>query len=381
MAEGGNVNLRKAAVGKAAMIALFASAMVGCVIQTIPAESTVAATAGSATPPSSELPDRDNTPYLPVVGANEELVAKASIEELRQLQLITSNLVSALVQIPEMQPAVVTLQVSRAQTIFGNTLIMALENAGFGLQLVSADQGKNYVSYGKRYSETDSGPITDYEIAIGKLSVRREYITTDSGIFPSSLMAVSGTQQATDIVLNDAIFREQGGAGDTFISGVQSEDDDNLMPVISEVDVNDYYTTPEAKRTPQTAIFDEAKKRFFETESQRAPVDLSAYQRSRRAVLIFSNNKTMIMGSGNKQAVRLMVREYLPGDIFVVTACTDVDGENENARVRGIRVEQEFASHGVPVDAVALAECIRASYRHESDNSEVPVEVVHYRIK
>ena len=375
------MNLSKAALGKAAMTALFASAMVGCVINTIPEGPAIASATQPGTLPSRISPNRDNTPYLPVVGANEEVVAKASLEELRQLQLIASNLVSALVQIPELQPAVVTLQVSRAQTIFGNTLIRALENAGFGLQLVSADQGKNYVSYGKRFSETDSGPITDYDIGIGKLSVRREYITTDSGIFPSSLMAVSGTQQVTDIVLNDAIFREQGGVGDTFISGVQSEDDISIRPVISEVDVNAYDATPESKRTSQTSIFDEAKKRFFETESQRAPVDFSAYQRSRRTVLIFGNNKTMMMGPGNKQAVRLMVREYLPGDIFVVTACTDVDGENENARVRGIRVEQEFASHGVPVDAVALAECIRASYRHESDNSEVPVEVVHYRIK
>ncbi len=367
-------------VTKAVVTTLLASAMAGCVIKKIP-EEPVAATQPAVAETDLSNRDRDNTPYLPVVGANEAIVAAASTEELRQLQLIASNLVSALVQIPELQPAVVTLQVSRAETAFGNTLIRALENAGFGLQLVSADQGKNYVSYGKRFSETDSGPITDYDIAIGKLHVRREYITTDTGIFPSSLMAVSGTQQATDIVLNDAIFREQGGAGDTFISGVQTEDDLRVRPVISEVDVNEYDTTPEAKRTSQTAIFDEAKKRFFETESQRAPVDFSAYQRSRRAVLIFSNNKTMMMGPGNKQAVRLMVREYLPGDIFVVTACTDVDGENENARVRGIRVEQEFASHGVPVDAVALAECIRASYRHESDNSEVPVEVVHYRIK
>ncbi len=364
---------------KATVTAMLASTMVACVITTIP-EEPVASAEAVAQPPKV-LSNRDITPYVPIVGANEEVVAEASLEELRQLQLITSNLVSALVQIPELQPSVVTLQVSQAQTTYGNTLIRALENAGFGLQLVSADQGKNYVSYGKRFSETDAGPITDYEIAIGQLSVRREYITTDSGIFPSSLMAVSGTQQVTDIVLNDAIFREQGGSGDTFISGVQSEDDANLRPVISEVDVNEFDATPQAKRTSQTTIFDEAKKRFFETESQRAPMDFSAYQRSRRAVLIFDNNKTMIMGSGNKQAVRMMVREYLPGDIFVVTACTDADGQNEGARVRGIRVEQEFASHGVPVDAVALAECIRASYRHESDNSEVPVEVVHYRIR
>jgi len=365
----------------AALTALLTGTLLGCVIETIPEEPDFPPIEVELPPLEPTPAPRDDSLFLPVVGASAEAIKQSTTEELRQLQLISSNLVSALVQIPEMQPAVITLQVSQAQSAFGNTLLLALENAGFGMQLVSADQGKNYVSYGKRFSETDAGPITDYEIAIGKISVRREYITTDTGVFPSSLMAVSGTLQATDIVLNDAVFREQGGEGEAFISGIQAEDDLNARPVISEVNVNDYDTTPEAKRTSQTAIFDEAKKRFFENESKRSAVDYSAYQRSRRAILIFNNNETLMMGPGNKQAVRLMVREFLPGDLFVVTACTDIDGENEQARLRGVRVQQEFASHAVPVDAVALAECVRASYRHQSDTSEVPVEVVHYRIK
>jgi len=365
----------------ALLISSLTGGLMGCVIETIPEEPDFPISGSPEVKVVTVSKPRNDASYLPVVGANAQAISDTPTDELRQLQLVSSNLVSALVQIPELQPAVVTLQISQAQSAYGNTLIRALENAGFGIQLVSADQGKNYVSYGKRFSETDSGPITDYEIAIGKISVRREYITTDRGIFPSSLMAVSGTEQATDIVLNDAVFREQGGEGEAFISGVQSEDDLTARPVISEVNVNDYDTTPEAKRTSQTAIFDEAKKRFFENEAKRTSFDLSAYERSRRAILIFNDNKTLLMGQGNKQAVRLMVREYLPGDLFVVTACTDIDGENEQARLRGVRVEQEFASHGVPVDAVALAECIRASYRHSSDTSEVPVEVVHYRIK
>ena len=110
-----------------------------------------------------------------------------------------------------------------------------------------------------------------------------------------------------------------------------------------------------------------------------ASVELERLERLRRTVLIFDDADTRRMGAANKRAVRLLVRDARPGDLFVVTACTDVDGRDEAARTRGTRVIDEFVGHGVPPAAVRLAPCVRASYRHPSDDSPVPVTVVHYR--
>jgi len=134
------------------------------------------------------LSQRDNAEFMPLIGGEPEVVASTSLTELRRLQLISTNLVSALVQVPEMKVGTATLQVSNPTTAFGNTLIRALEDAGFGIQRVSADQGLNYVTYGKRLSETEAGQVTDYSIAVGEIEVRREFNVKDKKVFPSSLL-------------------------------------------------------------------------------------------------------------------------------------------------------------------------------------------------
>ena len=85
------------------------------------------------------------------------------------------------------------------------------------------------------------------------------------------------------------------------------------------------------------------------------------------------------MGSGNKQAVRLLVREFQQNDIFQIAACSDADDKNDESIQRGIRVVEEFLSYDIPVRNVVKAPCRRASFRNSSDNSPVAVEVVHLR--
>ena len=322
---------------------------------------------------------RDDSQFLPFYDGDSDVVAQTPLEELRALQLISTNLVSALVQIPEMRVGSTTLQVSKPRTAFGNTLVRALEEAGFGIQRVSADQGLNYVTYGKRFSETETGPVTDYSISVGEIEVRREYNLTDGSVFPSSVMLVSGSNSIVDIQLDDEIFTEQGGVGDSFISGVGSESIDGPSTDIRTVTVNDYDTTPLEKRTTQVGVLDRARQRVYQEDSKSKPVNLVGFDQLRRTVLIFNDQTSRVMGRGNKQAIRLMVREFRAGDVYSVTACTDVDGRNEQAQTRAIRVEEEFVSHGINASAVQIEPCIRASYRHSSDNSPVAVSVVQYR--
>jgi len=320
---------------------------------------------------------RDDAQFIPLMGGDKNTVAQTPLQDLRNLQLISTNLVSALVQIPEMRVGSTTLQVSRPTTPFGNTLIRALEEAGFGMQLVSAGQGLNYVSYGRRFSETEVGLVTDYGLTVGEIDVRREYDISTKGVFPSSVLLVSGSSSIVNIELDDSIFAEQGGSGDTFISGVGSNSLSGPSTQISTVTVNDYDTTPIDKRTKQDLVLSKARQKLYEEDSKSSDIKLSDYVQMRRTVLIFNDKDSKLMGRGNKQAVRFLVREYRAGDIYAITACTDVDGKNDAAQARAIRVEEEFVSHGISPKAVQIEPCVRASYRHSSDNSPVPVSVVH----
>ncbi|MBX2839250.1 MAG: hypothetical protein KTR35_20515 [Gammaproteobacteria bacterium] len=328
--------------------------------------------------PSNPNSGRNDALFLPRLGGNAAVVAATSVPELLQLRLVATDLVAALVQLPELNPVSVTLQVSPPKTAFGNVVVRTLEEAGYGLQRVQDDAGLNYLSYKKRVAETDAGPINDYEIAVGVVRVQREYVNNEKGIYPSSLMSVSGTRLGPDVELAEDIFVEQGGA-DVFISGIDLPGQDTEVPKIKEVSVNDYDETPVDRRTAQRQVFEQARRRNSLADLGNAAIDLNEFERLRRAVLIFNDNQTRLMGVGNKQAVRLLVREFEVGDVYEITACTDADGSNDSALARGIRVEEEFIGHGVPVQSLLIAPCRRADFRHPTDNSPSPVEIVHHR--
>ena len=300
-------------------------------------------------------------------------------EELRRLNLVAINLVSVLLQIPELQPMSVSLQVARPNTAFGNVLIKVLEDAGFALQLVKDDQGSYYVSYGRRFSETDSGPVTDFNVTIGDIQLIREFVEKPNGIFPASLMTIRGTAYIEDIQVPDTIFKEQGGEreADSFVSGARSEDATSAE--ITQVSVNAFDKLPVEKQTTRSKVIEEARQHYFDAD--RISPELSNFDRHRRTVLVFDNTDSLYLGSANKTSTRLLAREYNDGDLLVVKACSDVDGTNEQAHTRAIRVEEEFIGYAVPQSSVYLAPCSRTNYRHSADNSPVPVEVVHYRPK
>jgi len=343
--------------------------------------ASVALASGCAAPPVEVEPyGIASEEITPRIGGNQTALEQISASERAHLQLISTNLISTLVQIPRMQSGSVTLQINEPQTAFGNAVVRALEVAGFGLQVVNADQGQNYVSYSKRLSETESGLVTDYQLSVGKISLSREFsVQNDNQIYPSSLLTIDGTDSIADIELSDAIFVEQGGRGDAFISGVQLEGEPNPDLAVMTVDVREYDELPADKRTPQSQVFDEARQHFFAVQAKKDSPSLDQFNKHRRTVLIFNDDKTLLMGDANKQAVRLLVREFSDEDIMLIRACLDADGTSKTSMKRAMRVEQELLGFGIPPESTYIAPCARASYRHSSDNSPTPVELVHYR--
>jgi len=358
-----------------------ATTLVACA--TVPGEeAALPDTAASTTSEASvDAPDtqsaRDNSRYLPRIGGNTQLIEDLSTEKLEHLRLISIDLVSALVQLPAVNPTAVTLQVTEPKTAFGNLVVRALEDSGYGLQRVSADQGLHYVQYSQRFAETDAGPITDYVLRVGDVSLDREYIENENGVYPSSLLKVDGAERPDLIQLDESIFQEQGGDGEIFVSGVAAGR--NLNDV-REFSANAYDKTPVEQRRARSEQLLTARRSAIARVVTGE--ELEGYDRLRRTVLIFDNPETRIMGAGNKQAVRLLVREYEAGDIFQIAACTDVDGKNDESVLRGIRVVEEFLSYDIPVESVVKAPCRRSPsitsvvdleiYRHANRKEPYP---------
>lgn len=299
--------------------------------------------------------------------------------EVGNLRLIATDLVSATLQIRELNPVTTTLQFSIPVNEFGRVLETAFRNAGYGLQRVTADQGRHYVSYAIRSSETDAGTVTDYLIRISGIEIRREYNRTSAGVYPSSLMFIQGTDSDTDIQLSDDIFAEQGGE-ESYLSGVEPANDQTLtLGTVREI-VSDSDTGIVAeRRTGQQAALNRARDHFYESDRKFENSNLENMVRYKRVVILFGDNKTMDMGVGNKQALAILFQDYQRGDVFEITACDDFDGKNEMAERRAVRVKEEFLGLGAPTEAVFRAPCVRANFRHQSDNSPVPVAIVHYR--
>lgn len=323
--------------------------------------------------------ERKTNILAPLIGADSTELDATSAEEVRRLRLVATNLVAALVQLPETRPGATTLQVRRPVSAFGNLIVRALEDAGFGLQRVDADQGRNNVSYSQRLARTESGPVEDFTLSVGRVALSREYSRQGENIYPSSLLQLSGTDSASDIVLHDDVFREQGDIGIAYISGVRRENAAAASDVVRTIEVRPEDPLPIAHRTASEHVLASARRHDFKSASSRPPPDPRRYVRKDRLVLLLDNATALYLGRKNKRLVRDLVERVGSADLVVIKACHDANGDRQAAISLAMRIEQEIVGLGVTASAVRLAPCIGASYRHVANDAHIePVEIIHY---
>lgn len=314
--------------------------------------------------------------WLSPVAGSAAVLAETSAEEADRSRLIATNLVSVLAQLPATPPSVTTVQVSMPRSAFGNAVVRALGDAGYGLQRVSADQGPNYVGYGRRVAETEAGSVTDYRIAIGPVEVRREYVVEEGVLLPASLVEIDGIEALGRVSVDDAMFSERGGVDRRFVSGVRAGDDTSD---ITEVDVRSDSGIAEAERRTALDVLAASRERGLAAPIARDDVTRDGYLPVRRTILMVDAGDSRRLGRANKVALRYLVRERLDDDIFMVTACLQMDGKDEAGTARGLRVVEELLALGVAAAQIDLAPCRRVSFRHDSDDAPLPVEVVQAR--
>ena len=294
-------------------------------------------------------------------------------------KLVVTDLVSAMVQLEQLNPNTTTLQMSGSSTSFGEMLRAAFEIAGYGLQLVSGDQGPNYVSYAVRTAETDGGEVNDYLIRVNEIEVRREYNFTSTGVYPASVMYISGVEENLgQLQLNDQIFAEQGG-DEYFVSGVENASSGQFTNDIREVVADDSSRIVSSRRTDQQKIISRTREQSAESSQELEYSALAGLKPLKRLVVLFPDNRSLFIGAGNNLAIVQLLDDLEEEDLFEIRACDDIDGKNEMAEKRAIRVKEEFVSHGFPGNRVLRAPCTRSNYRHQSDDSPTPVAIFQYR--
>lgn len=312
------------------------------------------------------------------LGGDTRALAELSVAERRALALVATDLVAALVQVPGLHPLTTTLQIAAPTSAFGNLVARALEDAGYGLQRVAADQGDAYVRYSRRFAETDSGPVEDFTLSVGPVALAREYVSgPDGAIYPASPLLVDGGEDVPDILVDARPFREQGGDDELFVSGAVAVDAEAGAAELTSVRVGSEDARPPARRVGTREVLAHARERALERRTA-AGVPPSATRRERRVLVLADERDGRRLGAENKRQVAEIVGGAAAGDRIVVRACHDVDGADRGARVRAVRVLEEIAAHGFPLEAVHVADCVPIAYRHVSATAPVAVELVRH---
>lgn len=133
--------------------------------------------------------------------------------ERRQAQwrsgLVLRDLVAALVQLPEASPGHTVLAVEPPRTAFEHVLHAQLQAAGYALRLVRdpARAALRYAVHAEslpRPGDAGTG-LYVFELAVGRIALRRRYRVGPCGVEPNSSLFVRGAD-ARAVVTHDVLF-------------------------------------------------------------------------------------------------------------------------------------------------------------------------------
>ncbi len=142
-------------------------------------------------------------------GSNAPQNLAASEKPVVPEALIARDFVNALRQLPVVSPATTTVDLlqSARNDVFTQAMENALDEAGYGSRWIS-DGGSRMLFQYRKDSEGGAASSSQdiYEMAVGKVELRRSYVTDASNrVRPLSPLYVRGTD-ASHIVLRDEIF-------------------------------------------------------------------------------------------------------------------------------------------------------------------------------
>jgi len=285
---------------------------------------------------------------------------------------VAVNLVSTLVQLDGYSPYDTTVQTNPPRSEFGRRLIEALEIAGYGIQMVSADQGSNYLAYRTSLTETETGERVVFDLQLGFVSLSREMSIVDDLYVPASPVTVRGAAPVP-IALNGSVFVAVPGRPLTYPSGVRFIDERG-EPLSQALFDYAYYPTGQARGDTRavalepTRFLRQATGRLYDRGTGdagalvlRPAEDFTAHK---SLTIRFPSVSDELLGQGNRNALEALGRYFDPAnDRLTILSCTAKRQRTDATVARSARVKSELLTLGMPGARVLELGCPQGTSR------------------
>lgn len=270
-----------------------------------------------------------------------------------------NDLISALVQYRD--PINTTLQagLDMASDDMASVLT-AIAEQGYGLQLVDADQGANLIDYSITGIEPTPAQTKRYQLTVGRLELARTYAVLNNRVRPISPLSVAGSRRV--IELNDAQYGDDI-ANDALISRVTYTSAPDVTPEetprisLLQLPLDAPTDTPSLSTNASgleiTNVFDGANN-FGSL--------LDSYTKVETTRIIFPND-SMRLGNIGRLKIDVFLGEFEEDeDLIRVIGCSNgktnlAIGNEGLALGRAERVTQELLARGVTRESILDEGC------------------------
>jgi len=320
-------------------------------------------------------------------------------------QLVAKDVVSVIMQIGRLAPNTTILGTSDEnlqQGAFAEALKGEFRAAGYAIRSTGAGAQTIPVSYQLDTLDSDEASVTSQTVTVtfGDIAVRRSYSEDSQGkVSPVGSMQVRGVDATGLRLVNDIFSLPASGKEDPDKIPEAPPAPENTSKQLASVDTSPLPLSPEqsvesnqAKSNPSSSVVTTTDRPLLElvapAVSTATPQSLGAIavlshdntqnvrdlQRSNfesmfsdmgivdEEILTFANDSTR-MGDANKARLQDLLKSFDPGsDIFSVVGCSlgntnHAGGQEELARGRAMRVQEELMYSGVPESKILAEGC------------------------
>jgi len=277
------------------------------------------------------------------------------------LRVVAIDLVSVLTQLPGYETWSMTTQVSPATSEFGEALIVAMRNAGYGLQRVTADQGRNYLEYRKNVTLTDARTVTAFELEVRDVTLSRNYQWVGSRWLPSSPVRIRGVEPTPVNVYSDLHGKE--GITTKLVTGVQFIDSSDRV-IASQSSIT-RISGDRDEQIEEQSVLDRGRSTTFTRQRALADTDTRTYRPVSAVTLRFPSKNPSVLGELNKRAIVSILKKMdATSDRFLIQGCSQQslawDGTEVLSLERQQRVNQELLVAGVDPKAIRESGCFQS---------------------
>jgi len=316
----------------------------------------------------------------------------ASSEVNETTDMVSIDLVNALMQVDELHPAVKSLEMQIPDSDFGRSLRKVLSLAGYQINttLSGARDSLEY-SASRNSSGSAAGSTWTYQLGVDSVKIKRDYSVENGRVLPASSLYVQGTDPSA-IQLNDYIFATGVDLNPVNVSAREPEQ----VAIQQTTVINDtgVVTTPidrpavsVAPQTPlqsdnwkddnsrQASISQSQSENNVSVRQKRNLYELGEsnfvelfgnYRDVESDILVFGNDDFRFLGRPNKIRINEMVDKFVRStDIFSVIGCShgssNLTGSDDPNAVlalgRAGRVKEELLLAGVPENKILDEGC------------------------